>query len=363
MAHRITRRGLLRAAGTAALVLPAGGMAPRATAPIDPIEALLAAPPICRTATDERPAEAVPGAARKLKLGWSQTGICTAAVPAAQEKGIFARYNLDIEFVNWGNTTDQVLEALSTGKADVGGGMALRWLKALEQGFDVKITTGLHGGCMRLLVAPNSGIKTIADLRSKTLGCEDMASPNKNFFSIVAAKHGIDPVNEISWRQFPADLLGEALKRGDIHGLTLGDPMGPILRDRDGLFELTNNLDGEYAHRTCCILGVRGSLVRQDRAAARAVTAALLEAQDWVLHNPDEAARIFAPYAPKASAPALAAMLKSHTHGFHPTGNALEADLAAYIEELKLVKVIRPATDPARLAAKIHADVLSGAPT
>ncbi|WP_149538930.1 ABC transporter substrate-binding protein [Siccirubricoccus phaeus] len=356
------RRALLRGLGVAGLAAPLGAMAPRAFAPADPVAELLAAPPICRTATTDLAEAAVPGPRRKLKLAWSQNGICTAAVPSAEVQGIYARHNLDIEFVNWGGSTDQLLEALATGKADAGGGMALRWLKALEAGFDVKVTAAMHGGCMRLLSAPGSGVAAIADLRGKTIGAEDMASPNKNFFSIVAAKAGIDPVNEINWRQYPADLLSEALKRGDIQGFTLGDPMASILRDRDGLVEVSNNLSGEYAHRTCCILGISGKLVRQDRPVARAITAAILEAEDWVHANPDAAAEIFAKYAPRAPAPVLAAMLRSHTHNHHPKGADLEADLAAYIAELKLVKVIRPNTDPARLAARIHVDVLNGAP-
>ncbi len=91
-----------------------------------------------------------------------------------------------------------------------------------------------------------------------------------------------------------------------------------MLRDRDGLVEVATNLDGEYAHRACCVLGVRGSLIRDDRPAAAAVTEAILEAQDFVFHKPDEAAAIFAPYAPSAKPEQLAAMLRSHTHGHHP---------------------------------------------
>ena len=40
----------------------------------------------------------------------------------------------------------------------------------------------------------------------------------------------------------------------------------------------------------------------------------------------------------------------------------LQQELAAYIDELKLVQVMQPNTDPARLAERIHADVLSGGP-
>ncbi len=348
---RMDRRALLRAAGVTALATPLAALAPRP--PLLPDA-------ICRAAADGAPA-AAPGARRTLKLTWNANSICTVGVPVAATQGIFERHNLNVELINFGGSTDQLLEAIATGKADAGVGMALRWLKPLEQGFDVRITTAIHGGCMRLFAARDGAVRNVADLRGKTVGVSDMAAPDKNFFSILAAREGINAERDIAWRQFPADLLGEALKRGDVQAICLGDPLAWILRERDNLHEVANNLSGDYAHRSCCILGVRGSLLREDRAAARAITAALLEAQDWVTANPDQAAAIFAPHA-RAPVEQLAAMLRSHTHHHHPTGAALRSELAAYIEELKLINVMRPRTDPQRLADRIHADVLSGAP-
>ena len=29
--------------------------------------------------------------------------------------------------------------------------------------------------------------------------------------------------------------------------------------ESDGLFEVANNLSGDYGHRTCCVLGIRGN--------------------------------------------------------------------------------------------------------
>ncbi|WP_163078793.1 ABC transporter substrate-binding protein, partial [Acinetobacter baumannii] len=72
------------------------------------------------------------------------------------------RHGLDVEFVNFGGSTEALLEAIATGKADAGIGMALRWLKPLEQGFDVKGTAGLHGGCLRLLGSRAAGITEVA---------------------------------------------------------------------------------------------------------------------------------------------------------------------------------------------------------
>ncbi len=104
---------------------------------------------------------------------------------------------------------------------------------------------------------------------------------------------------------------------------------------------------------------MRGSLIRNDHAAAAAITEALLEAQEFVFANPDEAAAVFAPYAPKARPDQLAAMLRSHTHNHHPAGADLRQEIAAYVAELKDISVIKPSTNPDRLADKVYANVLS----
>ncbi len=348
-----SRRRLLRTVGAAAALIPVGAMAPLRPATRD---GRLGDTPICRVA-DTAPAAAV-GPLKKLKLTWNANAICTVGVPVAETRGIFAKHGLDVETINFGGSTDQLLEAISVGKADAGVGMALRWLKPLEQGFDVKITTAIHGGCMRLFAKKGGPVQTVAGLKGRQVGCSDMAAPDKNFFSIVAAKQGLDPNKDIQWRQFPADLLGVALQKGEIEAFALGDPLAWVVRDRDDLFEVANNLTGEYEHRACCVLGIRGSLIKADRAAAGALTRALLEAQDYVAANPDEAAAVFSKYSPAPQAQ-LAAMLRSHTHHHHPVGSALKDEIAAYTDELKLVQVIRPNTNTLRFADKVFADVLS----
>jgi NitT/TauT family transport system substrate-binding protein len=107
------------------------------------------------------------------------------------------------------------------------------------------------------------------------------------------------------------------------------------------------------------VLGVRGRLIRDDKPAAAAVTEAILEAQQFVFENPDEAAAIFSPYAPSAKPEQLAAMLRSHTHGHHPIGADLRQEIALYTEELKGISVIKPGTNSEKLAAEVYADVLS----
>ena len=211
---------------------------------------------------------------------------------------------------------------------------------------------------MRLFATPASGITKIADLKGKSIGVTDLAAPDRNFFSIMLHQAGVDPNKEVEWKVFPGDILPVALKKGEVQAFCQGDPLGWLARERDGLTEVANNLSGEFAHRTCCVLGVRGSLIRQEKPVAAALVQALLAAQEWVAVNPDAAAAIFAPHA-KAPADKLAEMLKSHTHHHNPLAADLRSQIAAYGEELKQVAVFKQSTDIQKYAARVIADVLS----
>ena len=349
-----TRRTLLRATAVASTLIPAAALAQR-TLLRDALSPALLDPAICRTSLGER---VVLPQKRALKLTWNATAICTVGVAVAQEKGYFAQRNLDVELINFGGSTDQLLEAIATAKADAGIGMALRWLKPLEGGFDVKIAAGIHGGCMRLFSAGNSGLTKIEQLKGKAIGVTDLAAPDRNFFSIMMHRAGVDPNKEIEWKVFPGDVLPVALKKGEVQAFAQGDPLGWIARERDGLIEIANNLSGDYGHRTCCVLGIRGSLIRQEKPVAAALAQALLESQEWVAANPDAAAAIFAPHA-KAPVDQLAAMLRSHTHHHNPRAADLREQIGLYAQELKQIAVFKPTTDVQKYAARVTADVLA----
>src|SRR3954452_8384856 len=313
-------------------------------------------PFICRTAAN---GEELQGQPRQLKIAWNANAACTVAAAVAKERGIFAKHNLDVDFVNFGGSTDQLLEAIATGKADAGLGLALRWLKPLEQGFDVRITAGVHGGCIRLLGSKSAGITSLESLVGKSIAISDQASPAKNFCSIALAKKGIDPVKDVDWRQYPADLLALDVEKGEAHAVADNDPRTYLWLKDGKLTELATNLSGEFADRICCVLAIRGSLIRDERAAASALTTAGVEAGDTVARDPAEAGAVSASYGGKGSVEDLAAMLASHTHHNHPVGAALKQQISLYADELRQVSVIKRSTDLAKFAERICADVLS----
>ena len=138
-------------------------------------------------------------------------------------------------------------------------------------------------GCCRAPIPASTGS---TDLKGKIVAVGDLGGPDKNFFSIQLAKQGIDPNKDVDWRAYPGNLLQLRGREGRGAGV-------PGLRS-DRLFwlkdsaykEVASNLDGEYKDKTCCIVGLRGSLVREEPQVARAITQALLDAAMFAAQNP-----------------------------------------------------------------------------
>jgi len=313
--------------------------------------------PICRV-SDTSTADPK-GAPRHLRFAYNGTGICMAAVPVALHRGYFAKHNLDVEFLQLAGTTDQMLQALATDKADAGASMLLNWLKPLEQGIDVKLTTGLHGGCTRLFARKGSGISDITGLKGGTIGVSSISGTPRNFFAILLSDNGINPETEVQWREFPADLLATVLQRGEIQAIADADPAAWFTQHRSNgdLVEIASNLSGDYANLSCCTLGVRTSLWTGDPAAVVALSNAVRDAAIHVAASPDDAAEVFSKYTPKVPVADLAAMLRSHTHHHHPAGAALRQEVVKITSDLKRAAIIKKSTDPEKLANRVVVDL------
>jgi NitT/TauT family transport system substrate-binding protein len=299
---------------------------------------------------------------RKLTFAWSQASFCLSPVPVALERGLFEKNGLDVELLNWAGSTDQLLEALATGKADAGVGLIHRWVKPLEAGFDVKVVSSIHGGCLRFIGAKASNVTAdLQSLKGKTIGVSDQNSPAKQFYAIHLAKKGIDIDKDVEWRVYPADLLDVAVKKGEVQAIADGDPNVYLIEQRNpGVFtEIANSAKGEYADRLCCIVGARGEFARNEKPRAAAVVRSLAQASEYVAENPNEAAKIFAKYTPKVPVADLQKLLSELTYKHHPSGKALRDEVQVFAQDFHNAGILKKSTDPSRFATHVSLDVLA----
>ncbi len=303
-------------------------------------------------------------AARKLTFAWNASAFCLSPVVVAQERGYFEHNGLQVDLINYTGSTDQLLESLATAKADAAVGMIHRWLKPLESGFDVKIVGSSHGGCVRLVGVKERGRHQPAEAsRARPSACRTSRARARTSSRSCSTKNGIDADKDVTWRQYPADLLDIAVNKGEIQAIADGDPNA--LPDREAQqgrasSRLATNLSGEYKDKVCCIVGARGELVRKDKPTVAALVRAIVQASDFVAENPNESAKLFAKYSPKVPVEDLQ-RAAGHAHAQPPPAGQEPARRGRVLcARLPLgVGVLKKPTDPVQLADHVSVDVLA----
>ncbi len=339
----LSRRGLLGVGAAAGLMAPLG---------------LLPRRGLAQGAGGQGTGGQGTGGLKHLKLAWNPNAVCVSPIAVAFQTNLFAKHGLEVEVVSYAGSSEQLLESIATGKADAGIGMILRWLKPLEQGFDVKLAAGTHAGCTRFLGYRQAGVTNLDQIKGKTIGVNDQGSPAKHVLSIMLAKRGINPETEVQWRVYPADLLQLAAEKGEIQVIAHWDPDTYRFLKTGAFVEVANTNDGEYRDRVCCVVGLRGKLLQEDRDAARSLVAALLEAHNFAAAKPDESSRIYVDkYQAKNTPQEITDQLISQNHASHPQGDELRRQVAEYADELKLISVFRQGLDTAKFASRVTADL------
>lgn len=303
---------------------------------------------------------AMAGNPTKLRLAWTEVAACHSPLAFGLAKGFYSKHDLDVELFYQGASGQTLIQALATNKADAGAGLLLDWLKPLEQGLDVKLFVGSHGGCTRLLASKESGVTTLEGLKGKTIVAYDPASPPKHSFQIALAKSGLDPERDVNWTVAPFDLLGETVKRGQADALVHLDPWAWGLRKQYDLVQVADTQTGLFEGHLCCVLGVNGPFLDANKDAIRRLAEANIEIHEYTGAHPDEVARWYLDnLKPSFSYEDLHEDLASLVWHDHPVGDALKAQVKLGIEELQLISVIDQTTDPTELSGRITANILA----
>lgn len=294
----------------------------------------------------------------KLKVAY--LGLtCEAPIFVAQENGFFKDEGLDVELVrtDW----DGLREGLGLGRFDANHTLIMYLLKPIEQGLDVKITGGIHTGCLRVQAGIDSDIKSPADLKGKKIGVPThLGSPPFLFASRVLVANGIDPRpenGEVEWLVFPPENLGQALQKGEIDALATSDPIGTILLGQNLVRTIADQAeDAPYSEEYCCAAVVSGKLAKENPSAAAKVTRALLKAAKWVGENPAAAAQMsFDKHYVTASVEINTQALSKLQ--YRPGVASCRTSLDQAAHEMREAGLLKPGTDPFALAKRAWLDL------
>src|SRR5712691_10504962 len=233
------------------------------------------------------------------------------ALHAALVKGLFAEEGLSVQGMRLDTqaAVEQQKSPSLWGKTDKGlteadfGYLELVQLHTLAAGkLDYYIVDGMNFGCNQVMVAPDSPLKSAADLKGKTIalgpewGTSFRTTPPPQFVRDELKAHGLDPkdvtVTLMPWEALPrlSDYVAEGLKAGKFDAAIVSEPNPLMLREQKLARPLfTQIYQAEHNQEYCCVFVIKRAIVDSQPDKAALIVRAFRHAKQWVAQNPTKA--------------------------------------------------------------------------
>ena len=214
---------------------------------------------------------------------------CTSGPTMADHLGYYKEAGLTAEGVK--GSSD--VEALGTDQVDVATGMMAKMLVPITNGVDITFVGGAHIGCKSLYVLADSDYNTTADLKGQKISAPNgIGKSDYNITALLLDADGIDYSKDVELVQVSADACVTAMENGEIASALLSDTFAYSMVKDGKLKCIRSQLDSDFANRTCCVMAMNGTFVKENPTIAKKVAQAVHKAHSWMRDNPEEATKV-----------------------------------------------------------------------
>ncbi|AND84747.1 ABC transporter substrate-binding protein [Clostridium tyrobutyricum] len=292
----------------------------------------------------------------KLEIEALGGGVCGAPAYIAKEKGFFAKEGFDVTLVS--GTFEDQKTGLASGKFTVTNG-DFQFFPSVQQGLDIKVIGGLHKGCIKLVVPPNSPIKTAKDLKGKKIGVDEIGGTPMAITSVVLANHNIDPTKGVKWVPYPLDQLTKAVDKGDVDAFAAWDPFA-TLAEKNNNYRVVTDIaqDPLFKGKSCCFLYASNKEIKNNPEKIAALVRAYKAADEWISKHPEETAKIELDkkYISGGDLKLITELIKSYD--FEYTTDAAKDDVKYFVGQLNKTGFLKKNTDPTKFTNDVYYDAL-----
>ena len=215
-------------------------------------------------------------------------GICVAPTYVVDEL-LRAEGFTDIRYVETVAGTPSAL-ATASGEIDFTTNFSPPLIVAIDAGEPITIVGGVHVGCFELFA--REGIRSIPDLKGKTVGVQGVGSSQYMFLSGMASHIGLQAAKDIHWVTSSSPKPMELFAEGKIDAF-LGLPPEPQeLRARNiGRVIFNSAIDRPWSQYFCCMVAGHRDYVRKYPVATKRFLRAVIKAADLCSTQPERVAR------------------------------------------------------------------------
>jgi NitT/TauT family transport system substrate-binding protein len=187
--------------------------------------------------------------------------------------------------------TGLLSDLIARGEVDFARAFAPDHLLTLDAGAPITILGGLHVGCFEVFAKDD--IRTIADLKGRTVGVVGSAAGDKPLLSIMASLIGLDPATDIRWVE---DVHAEPMQlfiEGKVDAFLAVPPILQEVRARNiGHVIASSITDRPWSEYFCCLLGTRTEFAHKYPVATKRLLRAILKGADLCVAQPARVAQL-----------------------------------------------------------------------
>jgi NitT/TauT family transport system substrate-binding protein len=214
--------------------------------------------------------------------------ICIAPGYLAEEL-LRAEGFTDIRYVELPSITAQ-MEAVARGDINFNLNYSINYVAAIDAGKSITLLSGVHVGCYELF--GGNGVRTIADLKGKSVGVGAVGSVGNLLVTMMAAHVGLDPAKDIDWVTDPKVKPMELFIQGKVDAFLAFPPEPQDLRARHiGNVVISSAVDRPWSDYFCCMVGANPEYVHKYPVATKRALRAILKATDFCATDPARAAQ------------------------------------------------------------------------
>jgi NitT/TauT family transport system substrate-binding protein len=229
---------------------------------------------------------AAEGALETTSVRLANSGLCIAPQYVAEEL-LRAEGFTDVRYID---TPPIRVGKIAHGEIDFSLDYASAFVSAIDAGEAITVLTGVHVGCQELFA--REGIRTITDLKNKSVGVQAIGSFPHVLVSVMATEVGLDAGKDIHWITDPSVKPIELFVAGKIDAFMGFPPEPQDLRARHlGHVILNTAVDRPWSQYYCCMLVGNREYVRKHPVATKRVLRAILKAADLCATEPARVAR------------------------------------------------------------------------
>ena len=174
-----------------------------------------------------------------------------AALFVAEKQGLYEKKGIKVELVQFNNGGD-LMTAMASGQVDVGYVGIAPVLSSVAKGVPIKVISSAQTEGSGIVVTKDSGIKSAADLKGKSIATPGEASIQHVLLSNYLDKNGLS-IKDLNVSAMKVPSMNDALKTKQIDGIITFQPYVSIAANDTNNVVLENS-SGILPNHPCCVV-------------------------------------------------------------------------------------------------------------